>query len=431
MKKILFVSVLFAIVTAIVIHSYMQIKSNAEDFVCNEINADLQIWDSLRNNAAINKGEFSLRCTNVTDSKLFSPMSNSALALYKKDKFYRNKNLIHGYTYLNKNKGNKYVESIFSGFSKTFYQLDKTDFRLWTDLESLLNADAKADDDRFVLAKLWILIPVNIILYDYNGYTLEDAINSTTKYIEDGHLKEFSNIKKIGAFWGYGPYGFHFGFGPSKYFDLIMIPYDDGGSYGGSWNVYNNFSSVTYWSTLFSTYKLHPNKDIIREEIETKENDLRNSLFMRAGCTYAFLVLFLCYTLWDFSNKRRILNETLKCQLLRECNPKIFIKKFNKEKIDISNTLYNRLISTESEDSEMLIAIASEAEEKLGVTLVKKDEVRKLKKRIHPKNFLKEYNSVRVKKATEFYDCLSNKQLRLAEFYKLQLEINSFLNAKE
>ena len=120
------------------------------------------------------------------------------------------------------------------------------------------------------------------------------------------------------------------------------------------------------------------------------------------------LLLSLCW-IYRFARSRRVtLNEAIYKDLKVKCNPAKFMKPYNKERVEVANTLSQLLMQTSPNDEEAVAGIVDTAQSKLGINIVEKKYVRQLKKIIYPKRFLKPYNEKRFALANELYTALAN-----------------------
>ena len=120
------------------------------------------------------------------------------------------------------------------------------------------------------------------------------------------------------------------------------------------------------------------------------------------------LLLSLCW-IYRFARSRRVtLNEAIYKDLKVKCNPAKFMKPYNKERVEVANTLSQLLMQTSPNDEEAVAGIVDTAQSILGINIVEKKYVRQLKKIIYPKRFLKPYNEKRFALANELYTALAN-----------------------
>lgn len=127
-------------------------------------------------------------------------------------------------------------------------------------------------------------------------------------------------------------------------------------------------------------------------------------------------------------------NEWYYDRLKRLCNPANFVDNYDKEKVDISNEIYSKLLKINCDDSDEVIhELCVETESKLGINLLNEDDFEKLKDKLNPKNFIEPYDSEKITLANELYseilqpdinytkfDCIEKKASPLLTYLKLQ-----------
>ena len=117
---------------------------------------------------------------------------------------------------------------------------------------------------------------------------------------------------------------------------------------------------------------------------------------------------------------RKSTNESLYEKLKRLCNPSLYFKDYNKEKIDCANDLYKRITKTAPDDQETLLLLAREAEEKLGVSFVDAGKIIMLKKQVNPKKFMNPYQPEKVSFANELYAILNKEKVSYADIIEVE-----------
>jgi hypothetical protein len=121
----------------------------------------------------------------------------------------------------------------------------------------------------------------------------------------------------------------------------------------------------------------------------------------------------------EIKHKEKI-NETLYNKIKRLCNPSKFIKEYDKEKVDKANAIYQKLMKTSPDDKDTLYDLQSQAEEELGVSFVDLEMVKKLKKKVNPKRFMKPYNPEKVTLANELYSRLSKENISYKDIIEIE-----------
>ena len=128
-----------------------------------------------------------------------------------------------------------------------------------------------------------------------------------------------------------------------------------------------------------------------------------------------FFSLIIPITIKDRkANQRR--TESLYQRLLRLCNPKEFIRNYDKEKIDKVNGIYQRLMNTRPDDEEALMEILAVAVAELGITPYEPEELEELKEKVNPQNYFTPYDAEKIALANELYAMLTKNGLTYNEF---------------
>ena len=188
--------------------------------------------------------------------------------------------------------------------------------------------------------------------------------------------------------------------------EQLTLPYENGYMYNGYYKVFIAATQETHY--------------MIKEKAWAVEDD-RNKLFLwwGVGLTLIFFAFIIPLTIIE-KKTIRLKEETTYQRLIRLCNPKEFLKDYNKEKVDKANELYQRLINTSPTDTEILVEIQTIAINELGITLLDKKEIEDLKDIVNPKRFLNPYNAEKLSKANELYAALSKEGLTYNEFMSIK-----------
>lgn len=116
-------------------------------------------------------------------------------------------------------------------------------------------------------------------------------------------------------------------------------------------------------------------------------------------------------------HKRKVRGrETLKQSILTRCNPKNFMKPFDKDKIELANKLYAQTLNTPETDTDTLRNIRIEAEDGLSVSFVDERNIASLKSFCNPQKYMKHYDPQKVSLAIELYSILSSDKINVDTF---------------
>ncbi len=116
-------------------------------------------------------------------------------------------------------------------------------------------------------------------------------------------------------------------------------------------------------------------------------------------------------------------NESTYDRLKRLCNPVNFMENYNKEKVEIANQIYSKLMDSNFDVEE----IATEAEKRLGIQLVDTFQIEDLKDKLHPKNFMDPYDAQKISLANELYSRIID-NITYSEFVILKNDAKPILD---
>ena len=163
---------------------------------------------------------------------------------------------------------------------------------------------------------------------------------------------------------------------------------------------------------------------IIEKEKVIRGDKRRLFSWWGLGLSLVFFALIVPLMIIERKSKRKKA-ETLYQRLCRLCNPKEFMQNYDKVKVDKANSIYQSLMNTNPEDKETLMEIQAIAVSELGITLIEAEEVEELKERVNPQRFLNPYNAEKVALANELYATLSKDGLTYNEFVEVEEKAKS------
>lgn len=118
-----------------------------------------------------------------------------------------------------------------------------------------------------------------------------------------------------------------------------------------------------------------------------------------------------------------VINESIIDRLKRMCNPVNFMENYDKEKVEIANQIYSKLMVANPNIDE----IADEAEKRLGIQLVDNHQIEDLKNKLHPKNFMNPYDAQKISLANELYSRIVD-NITYSEYNKLIVDAKPILD---
>ena len=113
-------------------------------------------------------------------------------------------------------------------------------------------------------------------------------------------------------------------------------------------------------------------------------------------------------------------NESIYNRLKRLCNPANFVDNYDKEKIDIANSIYSKLMDTNPDDNEAINKLVIVSEDELKINLLDRRSFDILKSKLNPKNFMEPYDSEMVTLSNELFQKIIQPDLNLTKYRKIE-----------
>ena len=177
----------------------------------------------------------------------------------------------------------------------------------------------------------------------------------------------------------------------------------------------NGFYRIFIGETQPQTYSI-----VKKGHPDTEE---RNKLWMFGAIGLTIVMLVIVIPIGIIESKRtKMKEELLYDKLKRLCNPSIFMKDYDKEKVDKANDIYQRLMEIKPDDKDALMSLQAEAVESLGIVLIDDEKLKELIEKVNPRRFMNPYNAEKVKIANDLYSRLSKEGLSYEEYMKIEEE---------
>ncbi len=154
----------------------------------------------------------------------------------------------------------------------------------------------------------------------------------------------------------------------------------------------------------------------------SKENNTIKLIVLYGLAITLLLLIYILPFLRKMVKYKKIKKESLYKKLLRVSNPSNFIDNYNKEKVDLANSIYSRLVDINQDDNESLMALLDEVEVGLGISIVDDEMVSELKKKVNPKKYIKPYDAEKVSLANDLYSRLTNDNISYKEIIQIEEE---------
>jgi|GEM_PF-637262 hypothetical protein len=288
-----------------------------------------------------------------------------------------------------------------------------------------------SDDDDFIQTNTFFPYKVGLKNTDWgNYYSVERAVNEAFDFYSNNPKSGISNRfrkETIDQFWSkiYACCNSYFTISENKHVNgwttgtpiyipkgkkyeeaQRVLPYENGWMQNGFYRVF-----------IAATQEKH---FMIKEYEWAASSDKKKFLLWYGiGLSAFFLSVIIPLTIKKYKSKQRKGEDTYH-RLLRKCNPKEFMKDYDKDKVEKANNIYARILETSPEDTKTLLEILDIVSSELGVTLVDKDELDELKEKVNPRNFTNPYNAEKVSLANELYSKLEQKNLTYKDFLEVK-----------
>ena len=123
--------------------------------------------------------------------------------------------------------------------------------------------------------------------------------------------------------------------------------------------------------------------------------------------------------------------ETMYERLKRLCNPAKFVDNYDKEKVDVANTIYSKLMSIDQNDEQTIDELAVMAENDLHINLLDEYQFTHLKNCLNPKKYMEPYDADSVTLANGLYSQLMRSDLNYTKYAQIKREAEPLLKIVE
>lgn len=202
------------------------------------------------------------------------------------------------------------------------------------------------------------------------------------------------------------------------------------GVFDGTDYMYNSYIRVYIGMACHTTYQLKYNQEFaLRDKeryIDQHEQKLQNYLIIVEsilGIVFAFFVFL-------YIKSRRKAQKTILDKLIKVTNPKRFMKQYDQETIEVANRIYNSAKECKLDDVEAIEKLCIEAETKLKVCFVDKQEKKELLKRCNPKRFMNPYDANKVTKANEIFGKIKQGILSYTDYVRIKSEVDELYEGR-
>lgn len=123
--------------------------------------------------------------------------------------------------------------------------------------------------------------------------------------------------------------------------------------------------------------------------------------------------------------------ETMYERLKRLCNPAKFVDNYDKEKVDVANNIYSKLMSIDQNDEQAIDELVVIAEKDLRINLLDEYRFIYLKNRLNPKKYMEPYDAEKVTLSNELYSQLMQPDLNYTKYVQIKRKAETLLQNEE
>ena len=200
-----------------------------------------------------------------------------------------------------------------------------------------------------------------------------------------------------------------------QYMTSSHEPYYAGGMYNSYYRVDNLREHVHDWILTYNFI------------YDPKTND-KIEFIKKSEISISVLFFLIMIPLGIMEYRRRLLSkEGLRSRLLRLCNPKLFMKPYDENKVSSAIELYNMILNTQDDDIDDLKRLRKEVCVRLNVNFVDQERRRELRSLSNPKRYLNPYDAEKVKIANDLYTKLEDANIDIDSFENIELIIKEKL----
>jgi hypothetical protein len=185
----------------------------------------------------------------------------------------------------------------------------------------------------------------------------------------------------------------------------------------------NQFYNVHLGYSKTFQFELKLNEDYVERKTTEYKTELTSIQNIITLVLSVLLLLYLFILIIKSYSEKKQHKETILQRITKSAHPKQFIDNYDKVKLEIANAIYDKALKTDENDEEAIALLAKEIEEKLGLYLITKGEIKELRDRCNPKNFMKPYNAEKITKANTLYGDLQKENISFSRYVELRNEV--------
>jgi len=224
---------------------------------------------------------------------------------------------------------------------------------------------------------------------------------------------------------------------PNEYFgwnldkDKIQPVFTEG-EIGTMGYMYNNYYKVFIESTKWETYEIERRDDAI--ESDKYQRIIIGGIILTV-ILLGFLMPLIIQNMRFEKIKRehdeeyeRKKNEPIYEKLKNLCNPANFMNPYDKQKVEIANSIYEQLMKINPSNIDALKGLREKAMNELELNFINAEYLQHLKEQCNPERYLVPYNAEKVRIANEMYQKLIENENNIDILEEVEKEIKEKLS---
>lgn len=270
-----------------------------------------------------------------------------------------------------------------------------------------------------------IIYPAFISIYGTNiNATIYKALKESYEYYTRNEKSEYTNcdtperFKHFASFCVPNNENSYYRWVREKDFNYMQVPYLSNGY------VYSSDYIVFTGHTEGYKFILKLDEEYLAKKSNEYSEKLSNIQIVLSIVMGSILLILLIVLLVQSHRKNKKQQETILHRIIVASHPKRFIENYDKERLETANTIYDKAINTNENDKEVISILCKEVEDKLGLSLITRDEITALKEKCNPKHFMTPYDAQKVSKANELYSKLNSDHISCSDYFEIAEQID-------
>lgn len=193
------------------------------------------------------------------------------------------------------------------------------------------------------------------------------------------------------------------------------------GKIGTAGYMYNGYYKVFTELSKYTTYEIERRDYAINE-------DKTEIYIIGGGLLTLIFIGLLIPIITKYRRKEKKRNQPIFDKLKDKISPANFMNPYDETKVGKANILFDQLMKTNPSDIDSLKRIREQATDELGVSFISEEYIEELKTKCNPKRFMEPYDAEKIQIANSLYNKLLNNENNIETIEEIEGEINKRLS---